>query len=90
MIILNERFQDPASAIPKGTLLALLISMISYVTFVFFAGAAALRDASGNVGDIVNGTLSNCANNFECKYGLFNSYSVSSKFLVSRCSVINN
>ncbi len=30
--------KDPSSAIPKGTLLALGISMFSYVVFVFFAG----------------------------------------------------
>lgn len=52
--------KDPASAIPKGTLLALLISAISYVTFVFFAGGAALRDASGNITDLVNGTFVTC------------------------------
>lgn len=69
--------KDPASAIPKGTLLAVLISMISYVTFVFFAGTAALRDASGHVVDIVNGTvISNCTLDHTCQYGLFNSYSV--------------
>lgn len=49
--------KDPSAAIPKGTLLALLISMISYIWFVFFAGAGALRDASGNVADFVNGTM---------------------------------
>jgi len=44
--------KDPASAIPKGTLLSLLISMISYIAFVFFAGASAVRDASGNITDL--------------------------------------
>lgn len=54
--------KDPATAIPKGTLLALVISAISYITFVFFAGAASLRDASGNLTDLVNGTFAACAN----------------------------
>ena len=49
--------RDPASAIPKGTLLALLISAISYAVFVIFAGGSAMRDASGNITDLVNGTL---------------------------------
>lgn len=49
--------KDPASSIPKGTLLALLISAISYAAFVVFAGGSALRDASGSVADLVNGTL---------------------------------
>ena len=41
--------KDPAASIPKGTLLSLLISMISYAVFVMFAGGAALRDAPGLV-----------------------------------------
>ncbi|CAH0588109.1 unnamed protein product [Chrysodeixis includens] len=76
--------KDPASAIPKGTLLALLISMVSYALMVLFSGASALRDASGNLTDlvIVNGTvvdysgLASCVANNTCKYGLHNSYSV--------------
>ncbi|KAK5649405.1 hypothetical protein RI129_000434 [Pyrocoelia pectoralis] len=68
--------KDPASSIPKGTLLALLISMISYATFVLFAGAAAMRDASGSVIDLANNTLTSCVSDFSCNFGLFNSYSV--------------
>lgn len=66
--------KDPGSSIPIGTLLALLISMFSYVTFVFFAGAAAVRDA----GDIVNGTIVECIPGVNCTYGLHNSYAVRS------------
>ncbi|KAJ8718570.1 hypothetical protein PYW08_002807 [Mythimna loreyi] len=75
--------KDPASAIPKGTLLALAISMVSYAAMVLFSGGSALRDASGNLTDLVmeNGTvvdysgLTSClATN--CTYGLHNSYSV--------------
>lgn len=43
--------------ISQGTLLALLISAISYAVFVIFAGGSAMRDASGNITDLVNGTL---------------------------------
>lgn len=53
--------KDPASSIPKGTLLALLISAISYVVFVLIAGGSALRDATGDISDIMNGTLASCA-----------------------------
>lgn len=49
--------KEPASAIPKGTLLALLISTISYVCFAIFAGAAAMRDGSGMVMEIANGSF---------------------------------
>ncbi|KAK9871220.1 hypothetical protein WA026_011498 [Henosepilachna vigintioctopunctata] len=66
--------KDPASAIPKGTFLALVISMISYAIFVVFAGAAAVRDASGNVTDFAAGTLADCVSTNSCQYGLFNSY----------------
>lgn len=70
-------FQDPASSIPKGTMLSLLISMISYAVFVLLAGAAAMRDASGSIADLANGTLTDCSDSSSCQYGLFNSYSVS-------------
>lgn len=51
----------PASSIPKGTLLSLLISMVTYALFVVFAGASALRDATGNVADLSNNTIENMA-----------------------------
>ncbi|XP_063980220.1 bumetanide-sensitive sodium-(potassium)-chloride cotransporter isoform X1 [Diachasmimorpha longicaudata] len=65
--------KDPASSIPSGTLLALLISMISYVMFVLFAGGAAVRDASGIY---VNETFVNCTGGVDCDYGLHNSVSI--------------
>lgn len=49
--------KDPAKSIPKGTLLSLAISMASYAIFVIFAGGSAMRDASGNIADLRNGTL---------------------------------
>ena len=49
--------KDPAKSIPKGTLLALAISMVTYATFVFFVGGAALRDGSGLVSDVINQTV---------------------------------
>ncbi|XP_050303386.1 bumetanide-sensitive sodium-(potassium)-chloride cotransporter [Anthonomus grandis grandis] len=69
--------KDPASAIPKGTLLSLLITMTSYAVFMLFAGGAAIRDASGNITDLHSGNLTGCVN-FEnpedgCKYGIFSS-----------------
>lgn len=67
--------KDPAMAIPRGTMLALIISMISYAVFVVFAGACAVRDATGFAGDVANGTFLNCANG-TCSWGLMNSYSM--------------
>ncbi|XP_008544298.1 bumetanide-sensitive sodium-(potassium)-chloride cotransporter isoform X2 [Microplitis demolitor] len=65
--------KDPAKSIPIGTLLSLLISMISYVAFVLFAGGAALRDAGGLD---LNNTIINCTPGVDCQYGLHNSFSV--------------
>ncbi|XP_014204971.1 bumetanide-sensitive sodium-(potassium)-chloride cotransporter isoform X2 [Copidosoma floridanum] len=62
--------KDPASSIPIGTLLSLLISMISYVTFVLVAGGAGLRDTNHKV---VNGTIVECLAG-ECTSGLHTSY----------------
>lgn len=60
-------------------MLALLISMLSYIIFVVFAGTAAVRDASGNITDVVNGTVLPCIE--DCHWGLFNSYSVSAPYV---------
>ncbi|PNF24775.1 Bumetanide-sensitive sodium-(potassium)-chloride cotransporter [Cryptotermes secundus] len=68
--------KDPSKAIPKGTMLALLISMASYVVFVLFAGATAARDASGIVGDVGSGIEFHCFPDRNCEWGLMNSYSM--------------
>ncbi|XP_049885496.1 bumetanide-sensitive sodium-(potassium)-chloride cotransporter-like [Pectinophora gossypiella] len=65
--------KDPASAIPKGTLLAVLISTFSYVTMTLLCGVAGLRDASGNYTHISDyDALEKCKPN--CAYGLHNNY----------------
>jgi hypothetical protein len=58
-------------------MLALLISMASYAILVLIAGATAVRDASGIVGDVANGTEFDCFPERSCDWGLMNSYSVS-------------
>lgn len=67
--------KNPAMAIPKGTMLALILSMISYAIFVVIAGAVSVRDATGIAADVVNGTFLNCASG-NCTWGLMNSYSM--------------
>ncbi|CAB3385418.1 Hypothetical predicted protein [Cloeon dipterum] len=67
--------KDPESAIPKGTLLAILITMLSYVLFVLLVGGGQLREASGIVAEIANGTFTDCSNR-TCSYGLYNDYTV--------------
>lgn len=71
-------FQDPGTAIPKGTLLALLITAISYVAFVLAAGGVAVRAATGNVTQLPM-DFTNCSGT-TCLYGLQNSYTVSEGF----------
>jgi hypothetical protein len=51
--------------------------MSSYAIFVVFAGATAVRDASGYVADLYNGTEFDCHPNRNCAWGTMNSYSVS-------------
>ncbi|XP_070501284.1 bumetanide-sensitive sodium-(potassium)-chloride cotransporter-like [Chironomus tepperi] len=70
--------KDPASAIPKGTISALFISMATYLGFVFIVGSAAVRDGSGIVSEIANQSLPYnfaCAANHTCEFGLHNNFS---------------
>lgn len=40
--------QDPGSAIPKGTLLAIGITFVTYIVYPFMLAGSVIRDASGN------------------------------------------
>ncbi|XP_013140300.1 PREDICTED: bumetanide-sensitive sodium-(potassium)-chloride cotransporter-like [Papilio polytes] len=66
--------KDPATAIPKGTFLALSISFASYLGMSVLCGTGTLRDASGNLLDLNNNPLDACKPN--CLYGLHNTYSI--------------
>ncbi len=68
--------QDPQKAIPKGTLLAILLTDLIYISVVWFTGSTCLRDASGSYDDYVSGNLTACVNNGTCQYGLMNYYQV--------------
>jgi hypothetical protein len=39
---------DPQYSIPKGTLLAIFVTTISYLAFALISGACVLREATGN------------------------------------------
>ncbi|XP_071997805.1 solute carrier family 12 member 2 isoform X2 [Engystomops pustulosus] len=81
---------DPQMAIPKGTLLAIVITTIVYMGVAVSVGSCVVRDASGNVNDTLSYVMSNCTDaackldyNFsyckpECKYGLMNNFQVMS------------
>jgi solute carrier family 12 (sodium/potassium/chloride transporter), member 2 len=68
-------FQDPQQAIPQGTMLAIVITTLTYVGFAFICGATMLRQASGNVEELFNGTMTNCTE-VNCEWGLHNSFQV--------------
>uniref|UniRef100_A0A2K6FQZ6 Solute carrier family 12 member 3 n=1 Tax=Propithecus coquereli TaxID=379532 RepID=A0A2K6FQZ6_PROCO len=82
---------DPQSAIPKGTLLAILITTLVYVGIAVSVGSCVVRDATGNVNDTIVTELTNCTSaacklNFDfsfcesnpCSYGLMNNFQVMS------------
>ncbi|XP_030643017.1 solute carrier family 12 member 2 [Chanos chanos] len=82
---------DPQLAIPKGTLLAILITGIVYVAVAISSGASILRDATGDNNDTIIGSLENCTDaactlgyDFSicqeggCKFGLQNDFQVMS------------
>ncbi|XP_037292359.1 bumetanide-sensitive sodium-(potassium)-chloride cotransporter isoform X2 [Manduca sexta] len=67
--------KDPQKSIPKGTLLAILLTTLSYLGIAVVAGCTVLRDASGLLADLPAG-VSDCAANRTCQYGLQNSNDV--------------
>lgn len=60
--------KDPQKSIPKGTLLAILISSLTYIAMVIISGATVMRDASGDVAEMANGSMAfaNCTSS-ECR-----------------------
>nr|AMO44056.1 Na+/K+/2Cl- cotransporter protein [Penaeus japonicus] len=46
---LSGDLKDPGSAIPKGTLLAIGITFVTYIVYPFMLAGSVVRDASGNV-----------------------------------------
>ncbi|KAM6060515.1 solute carrier family 12 member 1 isoform 2-T3 [Theristicus caerulescens] len=83
--------KDPQSAIPKGTMLAILITTVAYIGVAICAASCVVRDATGNINDTVvpgmscNGSsacslgydFSRCASQ-PCDYGLMNNFQVMS------------
>lgn len=62
--------QDPSSSIPKGTILAIIITSITYIGMAFAVGATVVRDATGNLTDIVNGSTAflDCVPGMQMKF----------------------
>ncbi|CAN9509739.1 unnamed protein product [Ophioblennius macclurei] len=83
--------KDPATAIPKGTLMAIFWTTVSYLGISVTVGSCVVQDASGNVSDALtgNGTdgcvgqgcnlgwnFTDCIQSKSCKYGLANNNKV--------------
>ncbi|XP_048814111.1 solute carrier family 12 member 3 isoform X2 [Lagopus muta] len=80
--------KDPAVAIPKGTLMAIFWTTVSYLVLSATIGACVLRDASGSLNDSVavgspgceglgcsyGWNFTDCAQQQSCRYGLSNYY----------------
>nr|ABB84251.1 Na-K-2Cl cotransporter [Dicentrarchus labrax] len=84
---------DPQQAIPRGTLLAILITGIVYLGVAVSTGSCIVRDASGHVNDTVSSQFkanctdaacnfgydfSTCKSENSCRYGLHNDFQVMS------------
>ncbi|NXS97581.1 S12A1 protein, partial [Jacana jacana] len=83
--------KDPQSAIPKGTMLAILITTTAYVAVAICVASCVVRDATGSINDTIvpgmscNGSsacslgydFSRCASQ-PCDYGLMNNFQVMS------------
>ncbi|KAL5275699.1 SLC12A1 family protein [Megaselia abdita] len=67
--------KDPQKSIPKGTILAIVITTGTYLVMVLMAGATVARDATGNVTQLVDWSFLDC-NSTLCEYGLQNSFQV--------------
>ncbi|KRX80753.1 Solute carrier family 12 member 2 [Trichinella sp. T6] len=63
---------DPSTAIPLGTLLAILLTSLIYAGTLVITGSTVIRDASGKLDDLYNGTLANCSVNGTCYFGISN------------------
>uniref|UniRef100_A0A8C2J641 Solute carrier family 12 member 2 n=1 Tax=Cyprinus carpio TaxID=7962 RepID=A0A8C2J641_CYPCA len=83
--------EDPQSAIPKGTLLAILVTGVVYIAVAISNGSCIVRDATGDDNDTIVSSLENCTDaactlgyDFSickeggCKYGLLNDFQVMS------------
>ncbi|KAM5263922.1 solute carrier family 12 member 3 isoform 2-T2 [Ctenodactylus gundi] len=80
--------KDPAVAIPKGTLMAIFWTTISYLAISATIGSCVVRDASGDLNDTIASSwgtceglacgygwnFTECSRQHSCRYGLINYY----------------
>ncbi|XP_048473106.1 solute carrier family 12 member 1 isoform X4 [Rhincodon typus] len=83
--------KDPQAAIPKGTMLAIFVTALTYIAVAICIGATVVRDATGSVNDTIS-ALTSCngsaactlgydfsgCNTQMCNFGLMNNFQVMS------------
>ena len=85
---LSGDLKNPSYAVPKGTLVAIGVTSVSYVIMCWIIGATLSRDASGI---IMNATLAINATCIpgECKFGMMNDFQVSIDLLIAIILIID-
>ncbi|RNA00110.1 solute carrier family 12 member 2 [Brachionus plicatilis] len=74
---ISGNLKNPQKAIPKGTLLSIVITSFVYLLFSWMCGASISREATGNVQHLANNTFLNCnQENVTCKDGLLHNYQI--------------
>uniref|UniRef100_A0A8C4T1Z9 Solute carrier family 12 member 1 n=1 Tax=Erpetoichthys calabaricus TaxID=27687 RepID=A0A8C4T1Z9_ERPCA len=82
---------DPQNAIPKGTMLAILITTLAYLGVAICVASTVVRDATGSMNDTIKASMncngsaacylgydfSSCVSE-KCKFGLMNNFQVMS------------
>lgn len=71
--------KDPSTAIPKGTILAIIITSLWYSIIAIICAGTTKRQATGSIDDLLNGTSLNCTIH-KCTYGSQNDYQVNILF----------
>lgn len=66
--------QDPQKAIPKGTLLAILITNVTYLGMAILAGMVVIKDAPGRSFDFLS-SLTTCNTTYDLSFDPNNSTS---------------
>uniref|UniRef100_A0A667WHJ1 Solute carrier family 12 member 10, tandem duplicate 1 n=1 Tax=Myripristis murdjan TaxID=586833 RepID=A0A667WHJ1_9TELE len=61
--------KDPATAIPKGTLMAIFWTTVSYLAVSVTIGSCVVRDASGRLNDSLTGNVSDSCDTLGCSLG---------------------
>ncbi|KAK6741632.1 hypothetical protein RB195_009478 [Necator americanus] len=72
---ISGNLKNPQDAIPRGTLSAILVSTIIYMSVLTIAGATYVRDADGEI-PLNPLSTPDCCYNYSCPFGLLNYYQI--------------